>query len=105
MISSSLTFQDFYLLAPELTLVLLGFLVLSLGLIFPRLYSEALLAVVLIGFAVSLLFSTQHWAGPPATAFYGMITVDKFSVGFRCLFIIRSILWKKNIYCIVNIFR
>ncbi|MCI0692841.1 NADH-quinone oxidoreductase subunit N [candidate division KSB1 bacterium] len=87
---SSLTFQDFYLLAPELTLVLLGFLVLALGLIFPRLYSEALLAVVLIGFAVSLLFATQHWGGEPATAFYGMITVDKFAVGFRCLFIISA---------------
>lgn len=86
----AISFQDFYLLAPELTLTLLGFLVLALGLIFPRLYSEALLAIVLIGFAVSLLFATQHWAGEPATAFYGMITVDKFSVGFQCLFIISA---------------
>ncbi len=86
----SISFQDFYLLAPELTLVLLGFLVLALGLIFPRLYSEALLAIVLIGFAVSLLFATQHWAGDSATAFYGMITVDKFAVGFQCLFIISA---------------
>ncbi len=86
----AISFQDFYLLAPELTLTLLGFLVLALGLIFPRLYSEALLAIVLIGFAVSLLFATQHWGGEPATAFYGMITVDKFSVGFQCLFIISA---------------
>jgi NADH-quinone oxidoreductase subunit N len=90
MISSSLTFQDFFLLAPELTLVLLGFLVLALGLIFPRMYSEALLAVVLIGLATSLIFATQHWGGEPATAFYGMIIVDKFTVGFQSLFIISA---------------
>jgi NADH-quinone oxidoreductase subunit N len=87
---SSLTLQDFHLIAPELTLVLLGFLVLALGLIFPRMYSEALLAVVLIGLAASLIFATQHWAGDPATAFYGMIVVDKFAVGFQSLFIISA---------------
>jgi NADH-quinone oxidoreductase subunit N len=90
--AASISFQDFYLLAPELTLALLGFLVLALGLIFPRLYSEALLAIVLIGLATSMIFATQHWGNPPATAFYGMITVDKFSVGFQCLFIVSAAL-------------
>ncbi len=90
--SASISLQDFHLLAPELTLVLLGFLVLALGLIFPRIYSEALLAVVLIGLATSLIFATQHWGGEPATAFYGMIIVDKFAVGFQSLFIISAAL-------------
>jgi len=87
-----ITLQDFYLLSPEITLTVLGFVVLILGLIFPRMFRETLAAIVLIGFAVALLFSTQHWAAPPATAFYGMISVDKFAVGFQCLFIISAAL-------------
>jgi NADH-quinone oxidoreductase subunit N len=87
---STLTFQDFYLLSPEIILTLLGFAVLILGLVFPRLYRETLLAIALIGFAGALLLSTQHWALEPATAFYGMISVDKFTVGFQCLFIIAA---------------
>jgi len=85
-----MSFQDFYLLSPEITLTLLGFAVLSLGLIFPRMYRETLAAIVLIGLAVALLFATQHWGGQPAAAFYGMISVDKFTVGFECLFIISA---------------
>jgi hypothetical protein len=87
---SGITWHDFTLLAPELTLVLVGFIVLVLGLISPRLYSEALFGIVLIGLAVSLIFTAQHWGGQPAQAFYGMITVDKFTVGFQCLFIIAA---------------
>jgi NADH-quinone oxidoreductase subunit N len=61
-----------------------------LGLIFPRMYRETLAAIVLIGFAAALLFATHHWANQPDTAFHGMISVDKFSVGFQCLFIIAA---------------
>jgi NADH-quinone oxidoreductase subunit N len=82
--------QDFYLLAPEIILTLLGFVALVLGLIFPRMYRETLAAIVLIGFAAALLFATHHWANQPDTAFHGMISVDKFSVGFQCLFIIAA---------------
>jgi NADH-quinone oxidoreductase subunit N len=88
----TISFQDFYLLSPAIVLTILGFAVLMLGLIFPRMYRETLLAIVLIGFAVALLFSTQQWTNQPATAFYGMISVDKFSVGFQCLFIISAAL-------------
>lgn len=87
-----LSFQDFYLLAPEIILTLLGFGILTLGLIFPRMYRETLIAIVLIGLAVSLLVATHHWNNPAATAFYGMISVDKFTVGFQCLFIIAAAL-------------
>lgn len=87
-----ITFQDFYLLAPELVLTLVGFAVLALGLIFPRMYRETLLAIVLIGLAGALLFAIQHWSNQPATAFYGMISVDKFSAGFQVLFIIAAVL-------------
>ena len=87
-----LSFQDFYLLAPEIILTLLGFGILTLGLIFPRMYRETLIAIVLIGLAVSLLVATHHWNNTAATAFYGMISVDKFTVGFQCLFIIAAAL-------------
>ncbi|MDZ7292244.1 MAG: NADH-quinone oxidoreductase subunit N [candidate division KSB1 bacterium] len=86
---SSITFQDFSLLAPELTLAILGFVVLVLGMLFPRMYSEALAAIVLIGLALAFVFAVQHW-GQSDQAFYGMISVDKFSVGFDCLFIIAA---------------
>jgi NADH-quinone oxidoreductase subunit N len=88
---SGLTFQDFSLLAPELTLTIFGFLVLALGLMFPRMYSEALATIVLIGFAAGVFFSVHQW-GQATTAFYGMITIDKFAVGFNCLFILSAML-------------
>jgi NADH-quinone oxidoreductase subunit N len=87
-----LSFQDFYLLAPEIILTLLGFAVLALGLIFPRMYRETLVAIVLIGLAAALLVATHHWNNVTATAFYGMVSVDKFTVGFQCLFIIAAAL-------------
>jgi len=87
-----ITFQDFYLLAPEIILTVLGFGVLTLGLIFPRMYRETLIAIVLIGLAAAFFFATHHWNNPAATAFYGMISVDKFTAGFQCLFIIAAAL-------------
>ena len=87
-----MSFQDFYLLAPEIILTVLGFGVLTLGLIFPRMYRETLIAIVLIGLAAALLVATHHWNNQAATAFYGMISVDKFTVGFQCLFIIAAAL-------------
>jgi NADH-quinone oxidoreductase subunit N len=92
MTPSSIAFQDFSLIAPELTLTIFGFLILALGLLFPRMYSEALATIVLIGFAAGVFFAVHQWGWQPAKAFYGMISVDKFSVGFNCLFIISAVL-------------
>ena len=85
-----ISFQDFYLLAPEIILTVLGFGILLLGLIFPRMYRETLIAVALIGLAAAFFVATHHWNNPAATAFYGMISVDKFTTGFQCLFIIAA---------------
>ncbi len=82
--------QDFYLLAPEIILTVLGFSILLLGLIFPRMYRETLIAVALIGLAAAFFVATYHWNNTAATAFYGMISVDKFTTGFQCLFIIAA---------------
>jgi NADH-quinone oxidoreductase subunit N len=88
---SSITFQDLSLIAPELTLTIFGFLVLALGLLFPRMYSEALATIVLIGFAMAVFFAVHHWS-QATTAFYGMLSIDKFTVAFQCLFIISATL-------------
>jgi NADH-quinone oxidoreductase subunit N len=88
---SSVTFQEFLHLAPELTLTALGFLVLILGLVFPRMYRETLAAIVLIGLATAVVFAVQDW-DHPSKAFYGMISIDKFAIGFNCLFIISAAL-------------
>lgn len=87
----NLTSQDFLVIAPQLVLTLLGFLILLLGLVFPRMYRETLAALVLIGLAAAIFFSLQTW-GPVVTAFSGMVVADKFAAGFECIFIIAAAL-------------
>lgn len=85
----SLSSHDFLVIAPELVLTLLGFSILLLGLIFPRMYRETLAALVLIGLAGTLFFSLQSW-GPASSAFHGMVVADKFAAAFHCIFIIAA---------------
>ena len=84
-----ITVQDLIGFAPALTLAALGFLMLILGLLFPRMYRETLAAIVLIGFAVAVFITVQNW-NENAALFHGMISADKFTAGFTCLFIISA---------------
>lgn len=85
------TTQDFLLIAPHLVLTLLGFFILLLGLIFPRMYRETLAALVLIGLAGAIVFALQNW-GASSYAFNDMVASDKFAAGFHCIFIIAAAL-------------
>lgn len=82
---------DWQPIAPFTSLSMLGFLVLIVGLLFPRMFRETLGAIVLIGFAAALLFTLQGW-GEPNTAFFGLITSDKFSTAFSAIFILGAAL-------------
>lgn len=83
--------QDFLLIAPQLILTVLGFLIILIGLIFPQLYRETLAAIVLIGLAAAIFVALQNW-GASSIVFNGMLTADKFSAGFQCIFIIGAAL-------------
>ncbi|MGH7495733.1 MAG: NADH-quinone oxidoreductase subunit N [bacterium] len=81
--------QDLVSFAPTLVLAALAFLMLIFGMFFPRMYRETLAAIVLIGFAVAMFITIQNWS-ENATIFNGMISADKFTAGFTCLFIISA---------------
>jgi NADH-quinone oxidoreductase subunit N len=83
--------QDFVLIAPQLILTALGFLIILIGLIFPRLYRETLAAIVLIGLAAAIFVALQNW-NASSTVFNDMLVADKFSAGFQCIFIIGAAL-------------
>jgi NADH-quinone oxidoreductase subunit N len=89
--ATGISLQDLSLFAPELVLTGLGLFVLVLGLVFPRMYRETLVTIVLIGLAAGFIITVHDW-GQPAKAFYNMLSVDNFSVGFNCLFIISAAL-------------
>jgi NADH-quinone oxidoreductase subunit N len=78
------------MLSPQLSLVLLSFLVLGLDLITRR--KTLVWIVALAGLAVptAATFSLSYnWFGPhPETAFFGMLTVDSFAIFFDLLFLI-----------------
>lgn len=84
-----ITLQDLFGFAPALVLVGLGLFMLLLGLLFPRMYRETLAAIVLIGFAAAVFITIQNW-NESAVLFNGMISVDKFTAGFTCLFLISA---------------
>lgn len=81
--------QIIFYLAPILSLAVVGFVVLLLGMFFPRMYRETLAAVVLFGFGVAVFYAVQNW-NESVSLFHGMISVDKFSNGFICLFVIAA---------------
>jgi NADH-quinone oxidoreductase subunit N len=77
--------------APFIVLSLLGFFVLILGIVFPKMYRGTIGTIVLIGFASAFVITLQGW-GDSHTAFFGMITADKFSTAFGCIFILGATL-------------
>ncbi|MDZ7342983.1 MAG: NADH-quinone oxidoreductase subunit N, partial [candidate division KSB1 bacterium] len=86
-----ISFRDFSLFAPELTLIGLGLMVLVLGLLFPRMYRETLVTIVLTGLAAAFIITVHHW-NEPTQVFSNMLSVDNFSVGFNCLFLMSAAL-------------
>jgi NADH-quinone oxidoreductase subunit N len=78
------------MLSPQLSLVLLGFVVLALDLFTKR--RTLTTAVALIGLVVPLLLTLSlkfNWFGShPTDAFFGMLTVDGFAIFFQLLFLV-----------------
>ncbi|MFQ5632291.1 MAG: NADH-quinone oxidoreductase subunit N, partial [bacterium] len=82
---------DWLPVAPFLILSVLGFAILTIGIISPKMYRGTLGTIVLIGFAVTFVITLQGW-GDAHSAFFGMITSDKFSTAFGCIFILGATL-------------
>ena len=87
--TSQITATQFWMLSPQLSLVLLSFVVVGLDLL-TRSRAVALVAA-LIGLLVPLFFTFSlafSWFGSyPATGFFGMLTVDGFGLFFDFLFL------------------
>ena len=79
-----------WMLSPELSVVLLGCLVLGLDLITKRRTLTAVVAIVGLVVPTFLTLSLAfNWFGShPATAFFGMLTVDNFAIFFELLFLV-----------------
>ncbi len=78
-------------IAPFLSLSVLGFIILTIGIVAPKLYRETQGAILLVGFAIAFVFTLFGW-GESQSAFSGLIVMDKFAVAFNCMFIIGAIL-------------
>jgi len=73
--------------APFISLSTTGFLVLLVGLIFPKLKRGGLWPLMLAGFGVAFVFATAGW-GESQQAFNNMLVGDMFSTAFCCIFIL-----------------
>jgi NADH-quinone oxidoreductase subunit N len=76
---------DLSLFTPEISLVAFAVAVILLDLFIDR---KGLLAFVsIIGLLVSCGLAVSLWSGVPQTTFNGMLTVDKFAIFFKILFL------------------
>jgi NADH-quinone oxidoreductase subunit N len=79
---------DLYLLAPELSLTLLGLVVMAVDLFVKR--RAVIAGVALVGLLIpaGFLISQALTFSKTETAFWGMLVVDQFSIFFNILFLI-----------------
>jgi NADH-quinone oxidoreductase subunit N len=88
--NNQITITQIWMLSPELSVVVLGMVVLGLDLLTKR---RTLTAAVAIGGLVVPTFLTLSlafdWFGThPPTAFFGMLVVDPFAIFFKFLFLV-----------------
>ncbi len=89
--ATALSTIDWVPVAPFIALSVLGFLIMLIGLYFPRIYRETLGTIALIGLAITFFLVLQNW-GEPRYAFSNTIVGDKFSTVFNGLFVIGAAL-------------
>jgi len=81
---------DLVLITPEIVLLVSAIVVILLDLFLQR---KSLLAVIsLAGLAISFGCAVGLWCGNPQTTFNDMLTVDKFALFFKFLFLVISAL-------------
>jgi NADH-quinone oxidoreductase subunit N len=81
---------DLVLIAPEIVLLVSAIVVILLDLFLQR---KSLLAIIsLVGLAISFGFAVALWGDNPQTTFNNMLTVDKFALFFKFLFLVISAL-------------
>ena len=88
--TSTIGLPQIWLLSPELSVVLLSFLVLGLDLITRRKAVTWLTALIGLVIPLALTFSLAfNWFGSRATTgFYGMLVVDGYAIFFKLLFLL-----------------
>ena len=88
--NSQIGATQIWMLSPELSIVILGFVVLGLDLLTKRRTLTA--AVAIAGLVVPTFLTLSlafNWFGPrPTTAFFGMLVVDPFAIFFKFLFLV-----------------
>lgn len=83
---------DLYLIAPEIVIVVFGFLVLLIDVFLPRSEKKGYLGILsIIGVVIAFFFSIPL-VGSGQSGFEGMIIADGFSVFFKITFLIITLL-------------
>jgi NADH-quinone oxidoreductase subunit N len=88
-VPSQIDAVSIWMLSPELSVVLLGLLVLGLDLVVKRRAVVATVAIAGLAIPFAAVFSLIfNWFGPfPSTAFFGMLVVDEYAIFFKLLFL------------------
>ena len=73
------------LIAPELCLLGFALLVILLDLIVKR--KQVIAGVAVVGVIISGGFALSMWGAPTTGIFYNMLSVDKFAVFFKFIFL------------------
>ncbi|MFQ6114768.1 MAG: NADH-quinone oxidoreductase subunit N [bacterium] len=87
----SLNAINLLVVSPAIALTLTGFLIIGLGLLFPRMLRGSILSIALVGLAVSFLLTFRLWDSYEL-AFGGMVTTDNFALVFNCIFFLGAVL-------------
>jgi NADH-quinone oxidoreductase subunit N len=87
--SSTIGPTQIWMLSPELSLILLSFVVLGLDLVTRRKTPVWLTALIGLAVPAALTFTLvfNAFGGRPRSAFYGMLVVDNFAIFFKLLFL------------------
>ncbi|HWR81703.1 MAG TPA: NADH-quinone oxidoreductase subunit N [Candidatus Deferrimicrobium sp.] len=89
MIDFSSAAISFDLISPEIALLVAAFVILLIGHL--RSLARVVAPVALIGLMTALGLASAQW-DRPASGFSGMVTCDNFSVAFKMIFIVASML-------------
>ncbi len=77
--------MNFWLFTPELSLIVFVIIVIAIDLSTKR--TAPLVAVSLIGLAVSAGFAVSLWGSGSQATFYNMLAIDRFAIFFKLLFL------------------
>ncbi len=87
----NLTTIDLFAIAPAISIALTGFVIIGVGLLFPRLNKLFHLSLALTGVAVTVIYTVKLW-GENKLVFDGLVAVDNFTLIFNGIFLLGAAL-------------